>query len=46
MAFDHFFLTRSANGNDDSRITRSNSEFLPKFCRIDVTKQSMLHKAP
>ena len=46
VAFDHFFLIRSANGNADSRITRSSSEFLPKFCRIDVTKQSMLHKGP
>ena len=46
MDFDHFFLTRNANGNADLHITRSSSEFLPKFYRIDITKQSMLDKGP
>ena len=46
--FDDFFQTNSINSSakNITRSTRSSSNLLPKFCRINVTKQSMKYKGP
>ena len=46
--FDDFFQTNSINSSAENitRSTRSSSNLYPKFCRINVTKQSMKYKRP
>ena len=46
--FDDFFLTNSINSlaKNITRSTRSSSNLYAKFCRINVTKQSMKYKGP
>ena len=43
--FDDFFQINSINSSAEN-ISRSGSNLYPKFCRINVTKQSMKHKGP
>ena len=46
QAFDNIFQARNINHSYGSITTRTNSDFLSKFCRISITKQSMQYKGP